>query len=100
MDRFERLVDVLRSELKAGFGLLSEKIDQTNSRLDQTNSRLDQTNTRLTLFEVSMGAKLDGIGTYLRSINGSVQKHSNEIFDLKGRITKLEQTDIPPSSDQ
>ena len=106
MDKFEQLIDVLRVELKGGFGLLSEKIDQTNSRLDQTNSRLDQTNSRLDqtnnrldIFETSMGTRLDGIGTYLKSINGTLHDHSDDIFELKRRINKIEQRDNPPQSD-
>jgi ABC-type transporter Mla subunit MlaD len=77
--------NALREDIKTGFGLLidqarltnekidltNEGVDQTNQRLDQTNQRLDQTIIELKDFKVEVSTKLDGIGAYLRSINGS-----------------------------
>ena len=98
MDSIDQLIDILRSELRSGFGVLAEKLDQTNSRLDQTNVQLVLTNDRLDLLESSVGQKLDGIGVYLKSINGTIRNHADELFDLKSRVDELERHEDPPPS--
>jgi len=54
------------------FGNLSGKLDQTNARLDQTILRLDRTNMSVELLRAETNEKLDGVGSYLKSINGHV----------------------------
>ena len=91
MDSIDQLIDILRSELRSGFGVLAEKLDQTNVQLVLTNDRLD-------LLESSVGQKLDGIGVYLKSINGTIRNHADELFDLKSRVDELERHEDPPPS--
>jgi len=110
--------NALRDEIRTGFGLLidqarltNEKIDLTNHRVDQTNQRIDQTNQRLDQtnqkldhsiqrldqtiielkdFKVEVLTKLDGIGAYLRSINGTLANHFDRLFKLEGRVDDIE----------
>jgi methyl-accepting chemotaxis protein len=132
----DEFVKSLTKELRDGFGLVSDRIDQlglslgdridqTNARLDQTNARLDQsnakleehsvrleemsraigeTNTRLDhaivrldqtslsveLLRAEVNQKLDGVGAYLRSINGHILDHADKIARLDKRLNDFE----------
>lgn len=68
----------------------NDRLDQTNDRLDQTIGRIDQTNNRLDQFMTSVSDKLDGIGHYLRLIDGSFIDHSERISKLESRVDRLE----------
>ncbi len=89
--------NALRDELRIGFAQLvgearstNERIDQTNQRLDQTNQRLEQTNIQLGEFRVEVSTKLDGIGTYLRSINGNIANHADRLYKLERRVDDID----------
>lgn len=83
---------MLREELRSGFTTLTNEVRSTNQRLDDTNKRLEVTNTELTAFRKDVSKKLDGIGKYLRSINGNVQDHSDRIFKLEQRVDDIEKS--------
>lgn len=82
----------------------NERIDRTNERLDQTNQRLQQTNERLeqlkevpnlTLiklsdFQIEVSRRFDGVGQYLRSINGTLKKHGERLDALEDGSTGTE----------
>jgi len=84
-------LDRTTAELRLGLGNLSDKLDQTNARLDETILRLDRTNMSVELLRAETNEKLDGVGSYLKSINGHIMDHSEEIADLKGRVKNLEE---------
>jgi ABC-type transporter Mla subunit MlaD len=92
----EQFIQTFVSELRLGFAQVVDRLDQNNasierinSRLDQTNARLDQTNGRLDqtiirldrldmnveLLRAETREKFDGIGRYLKSINGHIWDH-------------------------
>jgi len=96
--------NALTLDLRSGFAqlidqarLTNERIDQTNQRLDQTNQRLDQTNqcleqtnVKLGEFRAEVSTKLDGIGVYLRSINGNISDHGDRLFKLERRVDDID----------
>jgi len=100
----QELVEMLRTEFRAGFGLVvgaigetNWRIDQTNQRLDTTNHRLDTTNQRLDHLDQKLddlsqtiGEKLDGIASYLLVLDRNSDKFENRLFKLEGRVDKIE----------
>ncbi len=82
----------------------NERLEQTNQRLEQTNERLEQTNERLeqltevqnlTLiklsdFQIEVSRRFDGVGQYLRSINGTLKKHGERLDALEDDSTGTE----------
>ncbi len=114
----DEIVKTLTKELRDGFGMLASRIDQTNAKLDQhsailerndarldeTNSRIDDTNTRLDQvilrldrtslsvdsLRAEVNQKLDGVGSYLRSINGHIVDHADKIARLDKRLNDFE----------
>ncbi len=105
------ILKTLTKELRDGFALLAGKIDQTNSRIDQTNSRIGETNSRLgetntrldqaivrldrtslnvDLLRAEVNQKLDGVGAYLKSINGHILDHAEKIARLDKRLSDFE----------
>ena len=114
----EEIIKTLTKELRDGFGQLGARIDGTNARLDQTNVRLEQTNTKLEdmtlaigdintrldqtivrldrtsmsvdLLRAEVNEKLDGVGSYLRSINGHILDHAKKIARLDKRLSDFE----------
>ena len=104
--------------LKAGFGTLTEEVRGTNQRLDETNQRLGRLEAEvgsikdevgsikdevgsikdevgsikveLSTFRREVGERFDGVGSYLRAINGTLAEHSERIFGLEKRVSKLE----------
>jgi hypothetical protein len=96
-DRIVDSIQAMHASMIEGFRVLSEgihgtngRIDQTNERIDQTNQRLDETILELRTFKRETGERLDGIGNYLRSINGTLLDHSVRIHNLELRVSKLE----------
>lgn len=114
MSDIDKIIDSIQSlstTLKAGFSTLSseiqgtnqrvdginQRLDETNQRLDATNQRLDKTNERLddAIFELrtfrrETGERFDGVGVYLRAINGTLLDHSQKLHNLEKRVSKLE----------
>lgn len=86
------------SELKTGLAETNARLDQTNARLDQTNARLEQTNVRLDQtilmvrdFRKDICVRLDGIGDYIRGMDGNLMRHEQRIRSLEQRVDNLEQ---------
>jgi len=73
------ILEVMRS----GFAQVVDAIGETSKRVDETNKRLDKLGT-------DMNERLDGVGSYLRSINGSVASHAERIYRLEKRVDKIE----------
>ena len=117
LDSFRREIgagfQAFREEVKAGFSELkiglaetnsrleqtNARLDHTNARLEQTNARLDQTNARLDQailmvrdFRKDICVRLDGIGDYLRGMDGNLMRHEERIRSLEQRVDNLEQT--------
>ncbi|MFN8656562.1 MAG: hypothetical protein U0105_09505 [Candidatus Obscuribacterales bacterium] len=82
----------------------NERLEQTNQRLEQTNQRLEQTNERLeqltevqnlTLiklsdFQIEVSRRFDGVGQYLRFINGTLKKHAERLMSREDDSTGTE----------
>src|SRR5262249_51182295 len=99
-------VSVFRAEVRNGFSELAKgiagtnaRLDQANAHLDSTNARLDQTNVRLDAsinmmrdFKEDVATRLDGVASYLSSINGNVLRHEERIQSLERRVERLEET--------
>jgi len=62
-------------EFRAGFDYLSKEQIKTNEKLDKTNAKLDSTMTSLNDFKDHVSKKLDGVGTYLMSIDDQLHNH-------------------------
>ncbi len=102
------LVEMLRVELRTGFGLVTGAIGETNSRLDQTNQRLnrldqkldkrfdqidqrfDDVNERIDQLSETIGGKLDGIASYLMVTDRNSDKLETRLYKLEGRVDKIE----------
>jgi len=80
------LVAVLRTELRAGFGLVISAIGETNSRIDQTNRRLEGLDQKFD----QLGEKLDGIASYLLVSDRNADRLETRLFKLEGRVDKIE----------
>lgn len=118
MSEDAKLVDMLRGELRSGFGMLADEIRQTNARLDQTNARLDQTNARLDQtnarldqtnanltefkqeissdlaeFKQEVSGKLDGISSFLMRSEEHTGKLASRLDKVERRVEKLEKRD-------
>lgn len=118
IDKIIDSIQGLSTTLKAGFSSLSseiqgtnQRVDGVNQRLDETNQRLDGTNQRLDetiqrldktnerlddailelrTFRRETGERFDGVGVYLRAINGTLLDHSEKLHNLETRLSKLE----------
>jgi hypothetical protein len=69
---------------------MSRSIGDINTRLDQTIIRLDRTSLSVDLLRSEVNEKLDGVGVYLRSINGHILDHAKKIERLDKRLDDFE----------
>ncbi len=67
-----------------------ERLDQTVERLDEALIRIDENTASIKALDASVTVRLDGIGKYLQSINGSVFRHEERLGRLERRMDKLE----------
>lgn len=74
--------------------------DQTSQRLQhleqivvESNHRLDLTLIKLEDFQIEVSKRFDGVGSYLKSINGTLHEHGHDLTNLKERVQKLENED-------
>jgi len=89
----EQFIQTFVSELRLGFALVVDRLDQTNFRLDQTIVRLDRLDMNIELLRAETREKFDGIGLYLKSINGHILDHAKAISKLEKRVTDIEERD-------
>jgi hypothetical protein len=81
----ERLDNVCL-EFRSGFAYLAKEQIKTNERLDATNSKLDGVVMQLGDFRVHVSKKMDGIGTYLMSIDDQLHDHEKWLRRLDERF--------------
>jgi uncharacterized coiled-coil protein SlyX len=86
MDGFNERLDGLDERLAE----TNHRIDESNTRLDQVVHKLDRTSLSVDGLRAEFNKKLDGIGTYVRSINGHIVEHADKIAQLNDRLNDLE----------
>ena len=86
LDRTNERLDTACLEFRSGFAYLSKEQIKTNEKLDVTNSKLDSTITSLNDFKMHVSKKLDGIGTYLMSIDDQLHDHEKWLRRLDERL--------------
>ncbi len=82
----EQFIQTFVSEIRLGFG-------QVVDRLDQTIIRLDRVDMNIELLRAESREQFDGIGVYLKSINGHILDHAQAISKLEKRVTDIEEKD-------
>lgn len=78
-DMNEELTAV-RQDMNTGFASVNRQMSEGFGPIKQDTSS----------FKQEMVTRLDGIGGYLRSINGTLVDHGQRINNLEQRVTKLE----------
>ncbi len=86
LDSTNERLDSACLEFRAGFNYLAKEQIKTNEKLDITNTKLDSTITSLNDFKVHVSKKLDGIGTYLMSIDDQLHDHEKWLRRLDERL--------------
>lgn len=86
LDRTNERLDSACLEFRNGFTYLSKEQIKTNEKLDVTNAKLDSTIASLNDFKVHVSKKLDGIGTYLMSIDDQLHDHEKWLRRLDDRF--------------
>lgn len=86
LDATNERLDSACLEFRAGFNYLAKEQIKTNEKLDITNTKLDSTITSLNDFKVHVSKKLDGIGTYLMSIDDQLHDHEKWLRRLDERL--------------
>ncbi len=86
LDATNERLDAACLEFRAGFNYLAKEQIKTNEKLDITNSKLDSTITSLNDFKLHVSKKLDGIGTYLMSIDDQLHDHEKWLRRLDERF--------------
>jgi chromosome segregation ATPase len=86
LDKTNERLDFACLEFRNGFNYLSKEQIKTNEKLDMTNSKLDSTITSLNDFRMHVSKKLDGIGTYLMSIDDQLHDHEKWLRRLDERM--------------
>jgi chromosome segregation ATPase len=86
LDKTNERLDSACLEFRAGFNYLAKEQIKTNEKLDVTNSKLDSTITSLYDFRMHVSKKLDGVGTYLMSIDDQLHDHEKWLRRLDERF--------------
>lgn len=86
LDRTNERLDTACLEFRNGFSYLSKEQIKTNEKLDITNAKLDATITTLVDFKVHVSKKLDGVATYLMSIDDHLHDHEKWLRRLDDRL--------------
>ncbi|MCC7527466.1 MAG: hypothetical protein IT342_03020 [Candidatus Melainabacteria bacterium] len=86
LDKTNERLDSACLEFRAGFNYLAKEQIKTNEKLDVTNSKLDSTITSLNDLRMHVSKKLDGVGTYLMSIDDQLHDHEKWLRRLDERF--------------
>jgi len=86
----EKALAKLSVEFRSGMAEMAAAVHQTNAKIDQTNFLLAQTQIEHSKFERTINKKLDGIGSCLKSIDGTFGRHEQRISDLDSRVSDIE----------
>lgn len=86
IDSTNERLDAACLEFRNGFSYLSKEQIRTNEKLDVTNAKLDATITTLVDFKVHVSKRLDGVGTYLMSIDDQLHSHEKWLRRLDDRL--------------
>jgi len=86
LDKTNERLDSACLEFRSGFSYLAKEQIKTNERLDATNSKLDSAIMQMGDFRLSVSKKLDGIGTYLMSIDDQLHDHEKWLRRLDERF--------------
>jgi len=87
----------MRDELRGFRTDFNQRIERLEHHAVQTNQRLEQTNLRLEVVEhtlVDFGTQVVILGRYMKNSvsrhDSDVDRHDDEIADLRTRVEKLE----------
>ena len=86
LDKTNERLDSACLEFRSGFGYLAKEQIKTNERLDATNSKLDSAIIQMGDFKLCVSKKLDGIATYLMSIDDQLHDHEKWLRRLDERF--------------
>jgi hypothetical protein len=90
MASMDELLKIIRTDMQTSFDTVLGQLHSVSNAVNETTKELRAFKDEMRSFKKEVGVRLDGLGNYLRYIDGNTSDHGTRIGKLEMRVDNIE----------